>query len=115
MAALASSIGEKLGIADAEEKVEGQYHRDPQLKQLYQDEALRELLRGIEAALNVQEGEPAGLEGVEGIGDDLAESLKEAGLYTVDDLKEAGDETLLAVDGIGKAKLKAIRQQLQDD
>jgi predicted flap endonuclease-1-like 5' DNA nuclease len=112
MASLAASIGEKLDIKDAPEKVRGAYHRDPQLKQLYQDEALVGLLREIEAALSAREGEPAGLEGIEGIGEELAETLREAGFHTADELQAASDEQLLAIEGIGEATVKRIREQI---
>lgn len=108
MAALASSIGEKLDIKDAEEKVKGEYHRDPQVRQLYQDEALVELLRDIDGALSGQQGEPEGLEAIEGIGEDLAEKLREAGIYTVEDLAAANESDLVKIEGIGKGTARKL-------
>ncbi len=46
------------------------------------------------------------------IGPELDAKLSEAGYATPDDLRAASDEDLLAVEGIGKAKLKSIRAQL---
>lgn len=52
------------------------------------------------------------VEDVSGVGPELAENLKEAGYETSEDLKAASDEQLLAVDGLGNAKLKQIRADL---
>lgn len=65
------------------------------------------------------EGEPeaapaesSSLEDIDGIGPDLAQKLKEAGYHSPDDLRNASDEELLAIDGLGNARLKQIREDL---
>lgn len=49
------------------------------------------------------------LEDVDGVGEGLANDLRQAGFDSPQDLSNASDEELLAIDGIGPAKLKAIR------
>lgn len=51
-----------------------------------------------------------GVEDVAGIGPDLAIKLKARGIASLADLANASDEDLLAIDGIGKAKLARIRE-----
>lgn len=41
---------------------------------------------------------------------DVADALVSAGYETIDKVREASDEDLLAVKGIGKTKLKEIRE-----
>lgn len=53
-----------------------------------------------------------GVEDVAGIGPDLAIKLKARGIISLADLANASDEDLLAVEGIGKAKLARIREAL---
>lgn len=49
-----------------------------------------------------------------GLGPAVTEALQEAGLWTVDDVRQASDDALLAVRGIGPKTLAAIRQELDD-
>lgn len=49
-----------------------------------------------------------------GIGDEIAQALADKGFVTQADLRSASDEELLAVPGIGKAKLAVIRAALED-
>lgn len=56
--------------------------------------------------------ESSTLEDIDGIGPDLAQKLWEAGYDSPDDLRSASDEELLAIDGLGNAKLKQIREDL---
>lgn len=97
--------------------------RDVPTSQTLQLEALNKLLaKAIKApALPLapkpspaQPGSPGerNLEDVDGIGDELAENLRDAGFNTPDDLREATDDELIAIDGIGQAKLKRIRDDL---
>jgi len=52
------------------------------------------------------------LENVSGIGPSLAETLRDNGITTIDDLREATDDELLEVSGIGPSKLETIRNDL---
>jgi large subunit ribosomal protein L32e len=47
--------------------------------------------------------ENEGIEDVAGVGDATAEALREAGFETVEDLREADDDELTAVEGVGNA------------
>lgn len=51
------------------------------------------------------------LQKVVGFGDEVAEGLK-AAFGTIDAIREASDEALLAVEGVGKATLAKIREAL---
>lgn len=102
---LAKSIADKTGVDPSVLSVSS---KDPVVNRVLRDEALRDFLAALDDALA---GESQGLESVDGIGEELAEKLKEAGFHTVDDLKNASEEDLIAVDGVGKskaAKLKAL-------
>jgi predicted flap endonuclease-1-like 5' DNA nuclease len=58
------------------------------------------------------EDEPEDVESLDEIGPELAATLKESGITTLDDLRGASDNDLLKLAGIGKVTLKRIRQQL---
>lgn len=72
--------------------------------------ALADLVEGVAEAVGAKK--PRKLEDVDGIGPDLAATLRHEGYETPDDLKKAGDEDLLEVEGIGPASLKKIRADL---
>lgn len=59
--------------------------------------------------------EPQDAQAIEGIGPKMAEALAEAGFKTLEDLKNATDEQLLAVKGIGKKALEKIRKVTQGE
>lgn len=134
-------IAKLAGISNAEEKVELEVpatirYGDAVLYALLCNEAraavIEESLQKLEGGSNEPvaeleypevppegppEGEPEAaesstLEDIDGIGPDLAEKLKEAGYHSPDDLRSASDEELLAIDGLGNAKLKQIREDL---
>lgn len=107
-AELASSIAQKTGVDPSMLNVS---HPDPSMAAMYRAEAMRDFLKELDAALG---GGPAvtDLEYIDGIGPEVAQRLREADITTLDELREADDDTLLAVDGIGKASLKKIRSQL---
>lgn len=99
----------------------GRIRRDPAMVQTYNAQNLHEAYRQINeydrqleslGAMNTEvETAPVSLRDVDGVGEELAEKLKEAGFHTVEDLKNANEEDLIAVDGVGKskaAKLKAL-------
>ena len=50
------------------------------------------------------------LESMPGINSELAEALTNAGIDSLEKLDKASDDDLLAISGIGPAKLKAIRE-----
>ncbi len=54
------------------------------------------------------EAAPQGLEAIDGVGPKTAEALAEAGFKTLEDLKKASKEELLAVKGIGKKTIEKI-------
>lgn len=108
LVSVSASIGEALGIPDVAEKVKGPGARDPNVAQLRQAQSLVEFLREVEAAV----GSKPGLEELDGVGEELADKLREAGIYTADDLIGANEADLLAIDGLGKATLKRIKEQL---
>ena len=54
--------------------------------------------------------QPQTLDSIEGIGPKTAEALIEAGFKTLDDLKNATDEQLLAIKGVGKKAVEKIRK-----
>ena len=56
--------------------------------------------------------ETVGIESIEGVGPKTAEALHEAGYKTVEDLKKASKEDLLAVKGIGKKTLEKILEAI---
>lgn len=83
--------------------------RDPEVKNLLEAEAMADLLESIAA----DTGAGGGIEDLDGIGPDITEDLAASGVNTREDLEEASDETLLAVPGIGPARLKKIRAGLK--
>jgi ERCC4-type nuclease len=112
--AVAASIGEKCNIENATEKVQGPTHRDKQVQSLRQDEALVSFLREVDEALagSGDASPEEALEDIDGINPEIAEELRSMGFDSPDDLNEASDDELLAVDGIGPARLERIRKAL---
>lgn len=102
---LATSIANKTGVSP---DILNAYHQEPAMNAMYQAEALRDFLKELDASLG---SGPAAtdLESVDGIGEELAGKLKEAGFHTVDDLKNANEEDLIAVDGVGKSKAAKLK------
>ena len=60
-------------------------------------------------------GAEAGIESIEGVGPKTAQALMEAGYKTVEDLKKATEEDLLAVKGIGKKTVEKILQAIKGE
>jgi predicted flap endonuclease-1-like 5' DNA nuclease len=56
----------------------------------------------------------ASLEDVDGVTPEVASNLRAKGYHSPEDLKSASDEELLAVDGIGNARLESIRKDLEE-
>jgi predicted flap endonuclease-1-like 5' DNA nuclease len=110
--------------------------RDEAHTEVKRVEALAGLLEAVAEATNteVPEGEPEpvitessasrgdanspgpnggeSLEDINGIGPDLADNLRDAGFNSPDDLRDASDDDLLAVDGLGPGTLKKIRENV---
>lgn len=107
-AALAQSIADKTGVDATVLEVS---HPEPAMKAMLQAESMRDFLKELDAALG---GGPAAtdLESIDGIGAEVAHELRQSGFDTLEGLKDASDEALLMIDGIGKAALKKIRSQL---
>lgn len=57
-------------------------------------------------------GSASGLESLEGVGPKTAKALEEAGFKTVEDLKNATEEQLLSVKGVGKKTAEKILEAL---
>ena len=112
--------GEILGVNDIQSKVEPDHpariRRDPVMLNLFNREALADAFEEIVEKLENYEikGEApiTSLEEVDGIGPDLVQSLNEGGIYSLEDLRGANDNDLLKIDGIGKSKLKKLREQI---
>jgi DNA-directed RNA polymerase alpha subunit len=51
---------------------------------------------------------------IRGIDDQIARALRQAGINTIEKIKQASDEELLAISGIGAARLAEIRAALED-
>jgi len=49
-----------------------------------------------------------------GIGNEIADALRNAGFDSVEKIKQASDEQLLAISGIGKGRLETIRAALSE-
>jgi len=60
----------------------------------------------------VNEDAGIALENVSSIGPSLAKTLRDNGITTTDDLREATDDELLELNGIGPSKLETIRNDL---
>jgi hypothetical protein len=56
----------------------------------------------------------SGNELLPGVGPEIADALANAGLDTVDKIKQASDAALLAIPGIGKTRLESIRAALRE-
>jgi glycosyltransferase involved in cell wall biosynthesis len=55
------------------------------------------------------------IETLPGITPSVSSRMKSAGFITYDDVRKASDEALLAIEGIGPARLKAIRNYLESE
>lgn len=117
----AAVLAEKAGAEEEYETfLQAKRVRDVPTSETLQLEALNELLdKALQAdpslASEVSDNGDSGernLEDVDGIGWELAENLRDAGIDTPDDLRAASDEDLLAIEGIGEATLKKIRADL---
>ncbi len=70
----------------------------------------------LEGAMAVEPAEAdAGIESIEGVGPKTAQALIEAGYKTVEDIKKATEEDLLAVKGIGKKTVEKILQAVKGE
>jgi len=49
-----------------------------------------------------------------GIGNEIADALRNAGFDSVEKIRQASDEQLLAISGIGKGRLETIRAALKE-
>lgn len=116
----AANVGEILGIEGFSERLEGEYYRDWRVAALWRKEAIAELLEEIEASLASGETEqvitqiegPQKPEDLDGIGPELASELARNGYTSLDDLDQASDDELLAINGIAEKKLAEIREGL---
>lgn len=119
---LAIRLGRIAGVADPARRVAPDMpatvrYGDPNLAALYERQARNDLLEEVVTKLesvevDTEDAPITSLEEVEGIGEDLAEKLREAGIYTVDDLARASEEDLVAIDGVGPAKARKLKQSV---
>lgn len=103
-------------IADKADALKNASGRDPLHTETYRLCALADLMKAVAEAIgasrqDVSEDERT-LEDIDGIGPELADNLREVGLQSPGDLRQASDGELLAVDGVGEGKLKKIRANL---
>lgn len=99
LAAAATSIGRKIGVKSAASRTAGAYHRDLRIRELYQLESLAELFQEIDAALSGPESS------------ELPKEVVAAGYDTPEKVRAATDEDLLAIDGVGKATVRKLREE----
>ncbi|AGB16543.1 ribosomal protein L32E [Halovivax ruber XH-70] len=67
-----------------------------------------------DAEAAVEEGTPESLEEISGVGASKADALREAGFESVDDVKEASQDDLAAVEGVGMALAARIKADVGD-
>lgn len=89
---------------------------DPNLAALYEKEArievVEEALTKLETLEISGDAPMTSVWEIDGIAEDVADRLAEADYDSPDDLRNASDEDLLAIDGISPALLKKIRKQV---
>jgi predicted flap endonuclease-1-like 5' DNA nuclease len=107
------SVAELTGFGDRLELVE----EDPQASTIDSGEGLARTGAELPAKPGVEAPEAAvqalELAAVEGIGEDLAQTLAKAGIVTMEDLaRVAAGPELAAIDGIGKSRATRIRKAL---
>lgn len=110
------------GVADPSNRIEPELTAtirfgDPNLAALFEKEARVELNEESLAKLESVEPDTSdapmvSVEEISGVGPDLARKLEAHGFETPESVREASDDELLAVEGIGPAKLQEIRQGL---
>ena len=126
VASIGAGVGAYLylkgGGSDGENTVQGDYESEKHLKSL--DEALSEEdddgdVTGAtvvdDESVTEDDANPSGktdLENVKGIGPTRAESFREEGFGTPDDLYYATDENLCEVNGIGDLTVSQIRDDI---
>lgn len=57
-------------------------------------------------------GHPYELQTLLGVGDEVAQAMRNAGIRSLDDVRNATDDDLLDISGIGEATLAKIREQV---
>ncbi|ELZ08612.1 50S ribosomal protein L32e [Halovivax asiaticus JCM 14624] len=67
-----------------------------------------------DAEAAVEEGTPESLAEISGVGASKADALREAGFESVDDVKEASQDDLAAVEGVGMALAARIKADVGD-
>lgn len=91
--------------------VSGQVDLDEKALRIANLEAENKRLRAQLAELEAPR--PHLFEGINGIGSEIAIALENAGFNSIEELRDADDERLLAVAGIGRALLKKIREHFK--
>ena len=82
----------------------------PEVATMMEREIMADILEGLAGSRVVQD--ETDLEDLSGIEEALAGVLNEAGYLTKDQLRQATDEELLAIKGIGPATVEKIRASL---
>lgn len=89
---------------------------DPNLAALFRQQGSAEVAK--EAAQKLEDrvvGEPPVLSvyDLDGVGPDIAEKLEAAGIETVEDVRNASKEELVAINGIGPTSADKIKRQAE--
>lgn len=106
-------IAEVVGGKEAVSRLEGagRQTKNPDLKEAFYLEELADVLGSLLRSNTIRDD--TDLEGrIEGIGPEIESALKERGYITLADVRDADDEDLLAISGIGPQMLRKIRKQL---
>lgn len=108
------------GVANPKERVEPELtatvrYGDPNLAALFEKEArielVEEALTKLEAGdVDTSDAPVTSLEELEGVGPEMAEKLETIGIHTVEDLRDADEEVLMGLEGVGKAKAKKLKE-----
>lgn len=115
----AKKLGELFGVEDAEEKAvpsyPGKIRRDPAMVQMHDVKALADVIEEVVTKAESMdvggEAPVTSLEELKGVSDDTKLRLYFGGIYSVEDVREASEEDLTAVKGIGPAKARDLKQQ----
>lgn len=105
-------LAEQIGGREVREKLEAASRetRDPSYIEMRREEVLVEVWESLLESNVIRE--ETGLEAVKGIGPEVADALRNAGYTTKADLREASNEDLMRIPGIGGKTVREIRKQL---
>jgi DNA uptake protein ComE-like DNA-binding protein len=105
----AAQLGARFGLDEQAERVASATARDALVRNLFQREAVADLLEAVVAASEPMSDDPAGELEAMGLEPSVAEKLEAAGYRDAASIRAASDEELREVDGIGAATLRKVR------